>query len=345
MSGKENLSGGPVVQQPKKKGPMVLAVIFAIGMAMFLAAVIWINWPKPEIQSEPLSPALRSVIQNLPGSSDAIFYVGMKDIRKSRFWNEIIPDSIKHKPLFHAGDRLEAVMEKTGIKPAEDLDTLLVSFQRSGKKQQKFIGLASGSFSSKLPKSTLEAESIEKADINGYRAYALDDNFWVCPVNSHSMVIASSSKMVAGYLAPAGRFLDRDSVSSALISKAAFKSHLWFTLASPLWTIGALQSLTSGNRDVKSVGNLNRIQQLVMSVRFGDGLKGHSEWIYKNRRSAFFASSFLWGTIKLASNPGTRTSEPSRALLNHLKVHQNLESVIVTTDLPLSSFKKVLSPE
>jgi hypothetical protein len=132
-------------------------------------------------------------------------------------------------------------------------------------------------------------------------------------------------------------------VSAALIDKAVYKSHLWFALSSPLWTVGALQSLTSGNRDVKSVGNLNKIQQLALSIQFGDGLKGQSEWVYKNRRSAFFASSFLWGTIKLSSNPGTRTSKHAKAFLKHLGVQQNLESVIITADLPMTAFRKVMN--
>lgn len=319
-----------------------MAAIFVTGLTGFLAALVWINWPKPHARPEPLSGELTSIIQNMPGNSDAMIYLGLKDIRQSRFWNEAMPDSLKKFTFFKPGTKVEALMQKRKIDPSRDLDTLLFSFQRSGKKQQKFIGMVWGAFPEKLPATVLDAASMETADIAGHRSYALDSTIWVCPLGPRKMVLASSRRMLEGYLAPSGKFLERDSVSASLIGKTAYKSHLWFTLASPLWTTGALQSLTSTNRDVKSVGNLNRIQQLALSLKFGDGLKGHSEWVYANRSAAFFASSFLWGTITLSSGQGTRTSEPAKALLKRLNVHQNLESVIITADIPLSGFKKAV---
>jgi hypothetical protein len=341
MNGKEDLTGSPVqLQQPKKKGPLVLAILVAIGMSCTLFTIVWINWSKPGIKPEPLTPELKTAVQSLPGTSDAIIYVGLKDIRQSRFWNEVLPDSIRHKPLFHTSAKLDAFMQQRGINLTDDLDTLLLSYQKSGRKQQKFIGVAWGSFAAKLPVSALQAEAVESAEVSGRKIYALDNNLWICPLGSRQIVVASSRQLLEDYLHPAGKFLDRDPVSASLIDKAVYKSHLWFALPSPLWTIGALQSLTSGNQDVQSVGNINRIQQIALSVKFDDIVKVHSEWIYNSRSSAFFASNFLWGTILVASNPNTRTPETAKALLRHLKVHQNLESVILTAELPMSGFKK-----
>lgn len=340
MSGKEEQQATPALQAPKKKGPKVMATVFVIGMTGFLIALVWVNWPKPRVKPEPLNPAIAAVIQDMPGTSDAMFYVGLKDIRQSRFWNEAIPDSLKNAVPFSAGKRVDDLMKRSGINLSRDLDTLLISFQRSGRKQQNYVGMAWGDFAAKAPAKLLESASMKTADVAGHRAYALDSTLWVCPVGPRKMAIASSAEMLNGFFRPSGHLLERDSVTASLINRAVYKSHFWFTLASPQWTSGALQSLTSKNSDVKSVGNLSRLQHLEMSIKFGDGLKGESEWVYHDRQMAFFASSFLWATIKLTSNPGTRTSDAARSFLKQVKVKQNLESVIISADLPLSAFKK-----
>ncbi len=340
MSGNQTPPEMPSMQAPKKKGPKVMLTVFLIGLTGFLATLLWVNWQKPRVQPEQLSPELTSIIQNMPGSSDAMIYVGLKDIRQSRFWKEALPDSLKKAPFLTTGKKVDALMKQKGIDLSEDLDTLLISFQRSGKKQQNYIGMAWGPFVGKAPAPTLQAASIRTADIGGRRAYQIDSTLWVCPMGPRKMAIANSSVMMDEFLRPSGHFLERDSVSASMIRKTVYKSHLWFTLASPQWTSGALQSITSKNRDVKSVGNLDRLQQISMSIKCDDGLKGESEWVYKDRREAFFASTFLWGTIELSKTAGPRTSEAAKSFLKHLNVHQNLESVIISADLPLTTFKK-----
>jgi hypothetical protein len=340
MSGNDSTPAAPALQTPKKKGPKVLLTIFVIGVAGFLLAVLWMNWKKPRIEPEPLSPGLTAIMQNMPGTSDAMIYVGLKDIRESRFWNEALPDSLRKSRFPGMGRRVDSLMKLNNIELSRDLDTLLISFQRSGKKQQNFIGMAWGPFIAKTPATLLGKASIRTAEVAGHRAYALDSTLWVSPIGSQKMAIASSSDMLEKFFMPAGHLFERDSVTASLVRKTPYKSHFWFTLSSPQWTAGALQSITSKNGDVKSVGNLNRIRNITMSVKFGDGLRGESEWVYSDRKAAFFASSFLWGTIELSKTAGARTSEAARALLRHIRVHQNLESVIITTDLPLTSFRK-----
>lgn len=340
MSGNETRPATPALQAPKKKGPKVLATIFIIGMSIFLCAVLWVNWKKPRVQPEPLNPHLSRIIQNMPGSSDAMIYVGLKDIRDSRFWKEAVPDSLKQKAFPGMGPKVDALMKLNGIDPVRDLDTLLISFQRSGRRQQNYIGVAWGEAVAKVPAPALRAASIRTAVVAGRQAYAIDSTLWVCPTGNREMVVASSSDMLEKFLKPSGHLFERDPVTESLIRNTPYKSHFWFTLASPQWTAGALQSITSKNRDVKSVGNLNRIQQIAMSVKIGDGLRGESEWVYRDKQAAFFASSFLWGTIKLSGLSGTRTSESAKELLRHFSVHQNLESVLITADLPLSTFRK-----
>lgn len=341
MSGNESMPATPEMLAPKKKGPKVIATLFVIFVIIAAAGWLWINWKKPRVSPEPLSPELTTIIQNMPGTSDAMIYVGLKDIRESKFWNEAVPDSIKNSPLLSLGKRTDSLMKAGGINLTNDLDTLLVGFQRSGRKQQNYIGIACGPVARKAQAPFLKSASLQTAEVAGRQAYEIDSTLWVSPMGTNRLAIASSSDMLEKFFKPSGHLFERDSTTASLIRKTPYKSHVWFALASPQWTAGALQSITSQNRDVKSVGNLNRLQQISMSVKFDDnGLKGQSEWVYKDRQAAFFASTFLWGAIELSSISGTRTSESTKELLRHLKVSQNLESVIVTADLPETIFKK-----
>ncbi len=125
-----------------------------------------------------------------------------------------------------------------------------------------------------------------------------------------------------------------------MMQKAVYKSHLWFALPSAAWTSSALESLTSQNSDVNSLGNLNRIQHLALSVRFNEGIEAESEWVYGTRRAAWFASTFLWGALKLSGLSEERSTPEIRNLLERIRIQQNLESVIIHTKLPLEIFTR-----
>jgi len=323
-----------------KKGPGLLISISLISMLLFLCVVLWVNWPKPRVEPEPLSRDVRSLVERIPGKSDALIYLGMKDIRNSSFWRKVMPDSMKKAPIVRMGGKIDSLMNSRGIVMTEDVDTLLLSFRRAGFKKNDFIAVASGSFSDKIPESYLKLQSVESAPEEGRNCYALDRNFWVCPLGPRRVAIASSRQMLQGFLNPSGSFLERDSLSAALLDKAVYKSHLWFALPSAEWTNSALQSLTSANSDMKGVGNLNRILHLALSAKFGDGIEAETEWVYRTRRAAFFASTFLWGAARLSGLSESRTNRQSRELLDRVRIQQNLESVIIHTDLPESIFKK-----
>ncbi|NTU97648.1 MAG: hypothetical protein HGA62_07550 [Chlorobiaceae bacterium] len=322
-----------------RKGPGLLIAISIIGFLCFLGIVLWVNWSKPKIHAEPLSPELKTVIGNLPGKSDALIYIGLKDIRESRLWKEVIPDSLKKAPLFRAQGRLDTLMKAAAINPSEDLDTLLLSFRRTGYKEQNFICLAWGPFRNKLSRPFLIKNSRSVETIGGSECFELGRNLWLASVGPRKIAFSSSRKMLEGFLLPSGSFYRRDSLTTALIDKAVYKSHLWFALPSAVWTEGALQSLTSANSDVKTVGNVNSIEHLALSLKLNDGIEAESEWIYPTRRAAFFASSFLWGALQLSEISGTRTSPEIKQLLGKIRVRQNLESVVITADIPIDLFR------
>jgi hypothetical protein len=328
-----------------RKGAGLLLSISVISMICFLLVVLWINWSKPRLQPEPLTPELKAIVDRIPGKSDALIYIGLKDIRESRFWKEIIPDSLKNAPLFKPQGRLDTLMRAAKINPSQDIDTLLISFKRHGYKEQNFLGVVWGPFSKKLPVSLLKTNSRTAENIGGHQCYALDSTFWLCPLGPRQIAVANNKKMLEEFLVPTGSFYERDSLSIALVNKAVYKSHLWFALPSPAWTIGALQSLTSTNQGIKTLGNLNRIQNLALSIKFKDGIEGQSEWVYTTRRAAFFASTFLWGAVKLSQISGTRTNEQTIQLLKKIEIQQNLESVLIHTDIPIEFFQTAKQKE
>jgi len=322
-----------------RKGAGVLLSLSALVSIGFALTALWVNWSKPRLKSEPLTPELHAMIDRIPGTSDALIYIGLKDIRASRLWKEVIPDSLKQAPLFKPEGRLKVMLQTSKINPSLDIDTLLVSFKRHGYKEQNFLGIASGAFSEKIPASVLKTMSTNTEMIGGRQCYALDSTLWLCPLGGRQVALSNNKKMLQEFLVPTGSFFKRDSLSVALIDKALYKSHLWFALPSAAWTSGALHSLTSTNQGLKTMGNLNRIQNLALSVNFKDGIAGQSEWGYKSNQAAYFASTFLWGAIKLSGLNNTRTTEQSKELLNRIQIQQNLKSVIIHTELPIELFK------
>ncbi len=321
------------------KGAGLLLSISAVSTVCFLLMVLWVNWSKPRIQPEPLSPELKSIVDRIPGKSDALIYIGLKDIRESRLWKEIIPDSLKKAPLFQPKGQLKALIKAAHINPSLDIDTLLVSFKRHGYKEQNYLALVSGPLSQKLPASFLRTHSTTTEIIGGHQCYSLNDSLWLSSLSPGQLALTNNKKMLAEFLVPTGSFFQRDTLSVALINKAIYKSHLWFALPSAAWTSGALQSLTSTNEGIKSMGNLNRIQSLALSIKFKDGIEGQSEWVYTTNQAAYFASTFLWGAVKLSEYTGTKTTEQTKELLERIHIQQNLKSVIIHTDLPIELFR------
>lgn len=338
----ESSTGQEAVPQKRsfRKGPGLLISISLIGFIGFLCIVLWVNWSKPKMQPEPLNGELKAVIGNLPGKSDALIYLGIKDIRESRLWKEVIPDSLKKAPLFKTQGRLDSLMKAASFNPAEDVDTLLLSFRRTGYKEQNFIGVAWGPFQKKLPDQFLRKNSRSVEKIGSSTCFELGPDLWLASLGPRKIVFSSSRKMLEGFLVPSGSFYSRDSLTTAMIDKAVYKSHLWFALPSAVWTAGALKSLTSANSDVNSAGNVNSLEHLALSLRLNNGIEGESEWIYPTRKAAFFASTFVWGAIQLSGLSGNRSSSEIKQLLGRIKVQQNLESVIIKADIPIELFRQ-----
>jgi len=339
MMGKKTEEELRVTGGSLRKGSGLLMMISVIGFVFFLAVVAWINWPKTRIAPEPLSAEQHSLIDRIPGNSDAIIYLGMKEIRKSRFWQEVLPDSLKTIPLFQPPGKLNLLLKAASVNPSTDIDALLMSFRRQGYRDQNFLAVASGPLAAKISDRLLNRTGTATT-LKGHTCYRLDSALWLSRSAPDEIAIAGSQAMLEGFLAPTGSFFQRDSLAVAMMQKAVYKSHLWFALPSAAWTSSALESLTSQNSDVNTLGNLNRIQNLALSVRFNEGIEAESEWVYGTRRAAWFASTFLWGALKLSGLSEERSSPEIRNLLERIRIQQNLESVIIHTKLPLEIFTR-----
>jgi len=324
-------------KQPRKK-PSLLLITLILGSIGLILQMLWVNWPKERQEPEPLSQGLHDVIDRLPGTSDALIYVGLADIRATPFWNEVVPDSVKSAETLPFPSPLNAVMTENGFRPVRDIDSLLVDFQHQNSIKQQFLAVIWGRFPDGLQPGHLTREGYRSETIAGRQCTALQDDLWLCVPANGMALLSSSPALIERHLNATPGFFDRDSTTTALIDRAVHKSQVWFTLSSTNWTSGALQSLMSQNSELASLGNLRNIRQLVLSLDFNEGITGESEWIYDDRQAAYFASTFLWGAIKLSSATGTRTAEPVKELLRKIEVMQNLESVIIKAELPQELF-------
>ncbi|NTW50550.1 MAG: hypothetical protein HGB19_12635, partial [Chlorobiales bacterium] len=147
------------------------------------------------------------------------------------------------------------------------------------------------------------------------------------------IVMASNADMIESYLAPEKDFFKTDSLMTKLLDRTQYKSHFWMALGEPGWAAGAMQGLTSSNQGLQGMGNLRRVRELVLSIKFTEGLKGQTEWVYENKSSAFFASGLLWIALRVSGSSGTRIAATQKDLLNQISIQQNLESIILHTDL------------
>ena len=179
------------------KGAGLLLSISATSTVFFLLMVLWVNWSKPRLQPEPLSPELRAIVDRIPGKSDALIYIGLKDIRESRLWKEIIPDSLKKAPLFQPKGQLNALIKAAQINPSLDIDTLLVSFKRHGYKEQNYLALVSGHLSQKLSASFLRTHSTTTEIIGGHQCYSLNDSLWLSSFSPGQFALTNNKKMLA----------------------------------------------------------------------------------------------------------------------------------------------------
>ncbi|ANT64362.1 MULTISPECIES: hypothetical protein [Prosthecochloris] len=324
-------------KQPRKK-PSLLLITLILGSIGLILQLLWVNWPKQRQEPEQLPQRVHEVIDRLPGTSDALIYVGLADIRATPFWNEVVPDSVKTTDTLPFPSPLNAIMAENGFRPVRDIDALLVDFQHQNSINQQFLAVVWGRFPDGLHPDHLISKGYRGETIAGMLCTALQDDLWLCMPGKGMALLASSPSLIERHLNATPGFFERDSTTTALIDRAIHKSQFWFTLSSTNWTSGALQSLMSQNSELASLGNLRNIRQLVLSLDFKDGITGESEWIYDDRQAAYFASTFLWGAIKLSSATGTRTAAPVKELLRKIEVMQNLESVIIKAELPQELF-------
>ncbi|ACF13787.1 conserved hypothetical protein [Chloroherpeton thalassium ATCC 35110] len=315
---------------PKTKKNKIAAVVFVSIISLFFMSIaVWINWPKSRPEAEPLAPAVKERLSRLPGGTNVLIYLGMKDIRHSDFWQKIIPDSIKSARLFADTSALGRFSTATGFDFLNDADTMIYAAQSNAARSDKFISIITGDFQSDSVSAYLEKTSENARLYDSLLIYRTDPRLWVSLTSPNELVLASSADMIEHYLSTEKNFFEADTLLTSLLERTEYKSHLWMALGQAGWATGAMMGLTAANKELKSMGNLRRIKQLVLAMKFGDGIKMQTEWVYDSRSSAFFASGLLWLALRVSGSEGTRLKESEKAFLNQIEMQQNLESIIL----------------
>ncbi|MBC8045031.1 MAG: hypothetical protein IAF08_16450 [Rhizobacter sp.] len=335
----EEIDGiGQVVKKKSKAGPLIVVTVI---IAFFGVIAIWATWPKTREASEPLTPYLKSKLARFPKGTNVLLYLGMKDIRTTGFWRDIIPDSTKQTPLFASDtSALGRFTRETGFNFLTDSDTLIYSAVSGGMKDEFFSSIT-GKWDTAQVSLFLKRRSDNARDLGGKTIYRTDPQLWLCLVSPAELIIASRADLIENYVQPTSDFFAADSVMLPLIEKARYKSHLWLALGSPQWAIGALQGLTSSNTELRTAGNVNRIKRLALSVKIAEGLDGQTEWIYDTSSSAFFAGGIVWATTAISENFSARLSPARKKLAGAVRIVQNQNALILNASLPKELIKEL----
>lgn len=337
----EEINGIGQIVKKRKRLP---AVVFVTIICVFFGAVsLWASLPKWRPPSEPLQPAVKARLMRLPEGTNVLLYLAMSDVRQTGFWKTVVPDSFKTKPLFEDTTGLMRFSQETGFNFLTDSDTLIYAAQ--SQRDDKFLSIITGNFDtakvnlflrrrSDNTRRSAFTDSAYGAGGEPRDIYRTDGQLWLTLASPTELVLGSTADVVENYLQPPRDFFERDTLINPLIEKVQYKSHLWLALGSPQWAMGALQGLTSTNRDLKDAGNVKRIKQLALSLQLGDGLTGQTEWIYESNSSAFFAGGLVWFALWVSKNFSARVSEEEKRLIGAVDIQQNLQSLILRADLP-----------
>lgn len=316
-----------------KKNRMAALVLLTLSLVFFGGLALWINWPKDRPESEPLPPQVRAKIARLPQGVNVLIYFGLKDVRATGFWNSFIPDSVKNSPVFADTTALGKFSKATNFNFTKDTDTVIYAAISHAMPNDRFISIVDGRFNRDSVLAYLNANSDNQRQSGNTLIFRTDPRLWVSVISPNEIVMASNADMIESYLAPEKDFFKADTVLTKLLDRTQYKSHFWMALGEPGWAAGAMQGITSSNQGLHTMGNLRRVRELVLSVKLTDGLKGQTEWIYESKSAAFFASGLLWITLRVSGSSGTRLADTQKELLNQIAIQQNLESIILHTDL------------
>lgn len=323
---------GSIFPRTKKNRIAVLTMLI-LSLVFFGGLGIWIIWPKDRPVSEPLSPQVRAKIAKLPDGVNVLIYFGLKDVRETGFWNSFIPDSVKNTPPFADTTALGKFSKETNFNFTKDTDTVIYAAISHAMPNDRFISIVDGHFNRDSVLAYLTKNSDNQRQLGNTLIFRTDPRLWVSVVSPNEIVMASNADMIENYLAPEKDFFKADSIMTKLLDRTQYKSHFWMALGDPGWAGGAMQGITSSNQGLHTMGNLRRVRELVLSIKLADGLKGQTEWVYESKSAAFFASGLLWFALRISSLSGTRLAPTQKELLDQIHIQQNLESIILHTDL------------
>ncbi|MDX2128873.1 MAG: hypothetical protein SFU91_07555 [Chloroherpetonaceae bacterium] len=314
---------------PKKNRYGVLIFVSIISM-LFMGVALRINWELERLPCESISPAMYQSLDRLPKGVNLIVFLSLHDIRKTVFWKEIIPDSIKDSRATLGEASLDSLAKSLDFVLLRDLDTLIYAAEAREGYEPDFLLLVSG----RLPieKLSLLLTGFSQKDTlqktwSDPRITRLKPRLFAAITDEGRLLVSSKTRFAEEYLSGNKSFWESDTLLRPLVETARYKSQMWLVGGVAEWSLAALRGLTSSNQSLAETGNIAKIQKMVISMRFGDGVEGQTEWIYRNRTSAFFAGGLINIAIGVAKLFSSRTTPAQKELLERIVVKQNLEAL------------------
>lgn len=315
---------------PKTKANKIgFGIFLGLISAFFLGITIWINVPKDRPESEPLPPNVHEMISRLPGKTNILMYVGMSNVRQSDFWNEVLPDSVKQSSFLSDSSALQNFANLTDIQLTRDIDTLLYSAISNGAPDDSFLSILSGRFNRAKIMAHLDTISTNARQYDSLLIHRLEPKLWFSLQDSSTIILANTADQIEDYFSNTNDFFGTNPKMVHLLDVTQYKTDLWMALGNAGWASGAMGGLTASNRELKNMGNIKQIKQLVLSLKLKNGIQGQTEWVYESRTSTFFASGLLWLALRVSGSKGTRLKNVEKEILNSIEMEQNLESIIL----------------
>ncbi len=326
---------------PKTRANKIaFGLLLGVISAFFLSIALWLNWPKDRPESESLPPNVQDMIGRLPASTNVIMYVGMSNVRQSGFWQDVLPDSVKNASFISDSSALSLFSKAVDINLTQDIDTLLYGAISTASPDDSFISILNGRFQPLRIQAYLDSAATNIRQYDSLPIYRIDPKLWFSLQDSSRIVLATSGDHIEDFLAGSNTYYKSNPQMAYLLDITQYKTDLWMALGNAGWASGAMRGLTASNRELKDMGNIKQINQLVLSLKLQDGIQGQTEWIYRSRTSAFFAYGLLWMALRVSGSEGTRLKMAEKNILNAIELQQNQESIILRGSFTNEVIKK-----
>ena len=286
----------------------------------------------------PVSPAARSVI---PAAFEQIICMDYRNFKESQttltLKSQVLPDDLR---------TFEKALGYIGIAPEKDLDTLTFASFRNSKGALRFIGIGSGSFSSRAILTKSHMKTVTPVKYRDSELYPMFEEetpkpkrLWMTFLDDDTLVFGEDEALVAALSNRSGESPNMASTERyAKLIKVLQSASVWSVLdrrGSLEMVLSALEEGTLDKHPELSGNILNSYYR----INFDGGLKFDLHVLTKETDSAQDLSDMLrFGTLvkDVAKNPGAKIA------FSNMSVTSDRSALQIRFEIDQSEMQKLL---